>query len=171
MDEIVDFITGKKTPNIGAQANRQKVERFLVEKCGYDKADIQVEKPVALTIAGENYRSNVDIIVQVAGENAILIKCVAGSLGSREREVVAAARVIAQLPVPVAVVSDGNTAVVLDSITGKKTGEGLGAIHGKEAMGKLLGRITGSPYPKARLEREKILFRSFDSDNVNVTRT
>ncbi|MDL2275598.1 hypothetical protein LJC22_05690 [Desulfosarcina sp. OttesenSCG-928-G10] len=31
-DMIVDYITGRKVPHIGAEANRQQVERYLVEK-------------------------------------------------------------------------------------------------------------------------------------------
>ena len=35
---LIDFITGRETPNIGAEENRQVVERFLVEQKGYDAA-------------------------------------------------------------------------------------------------------------------------------------
>ena len=35
-----DYVTGKEIPNIGAEQNRQAVERFLVEKKGFSKQDI-----------------------------------------------------------------------------------------------------------------------------------
>ena len=34
-DTLVDYITGKTVANVGAEANRQAVERFLVQKKGY----------------------------------------------------------------------------------------------------------------------------------------
>ena len=37
---IIDFITGKETPEIGSEANRQKVERLLVADKGFAKRDI-----------------------------------------------------------------------------------------------------------------------------------
>jgi hypothetical protein len=34
-DVIVDFITGQSVPNIGAEVNRQQMERYLIETKGY----------------------------------------------------------------------------------------------------------------------------------------
>jgi hypothetical protein len=95
------------------------------------------------------------------------IKCAAGSLGSREREILAAARITAAYQIPFAVVSDGKTAIILDTLTGKKIGEGMKSIPSKQ---KLLAYEKKSPFPelpKERLRREKLIFRSYDSMNVN----
>ena len=40
---ITDFVTGKEIPNVGAEENRQMVERFLVAEKGFSKADIEVD--------------------------------------------------------------------------------------------------------------------------------
>jgi hypothetical protein len=40
---IIDYVTGKAIPNVGAEENRQMVERFLVNEKGYSKADIEVD--------------------------------------------------------------------------------------------------------------------------------
>ena len=58
----------------------------------------------------------------------MVVKCAAGSLESREREVVSAARIFASHPLPRAVVTDSQTAVVYDVISGKKISQGLEAI-------------------------------------------
>ena len=39
---ITDFVTGKDLPNIGAEENRQVIERFLIEQKGYLKEDLQI---------------------------------------------------------------------------------------------------------------------------------
>ena len=169
---ITDFVTGHEIPNIGAEENRQAVAQYLVNAKGYSKDDIELDVNIDLTIAGELYHSRVDLVVRVSGEKLriMAIKCAAGSLGSREREIVAAARLLENYQIPSAVVSDGKTAIVLDTVSGKKTGEGMAAIPSKEAAVSMLDSYRPISLPADRLEREKLIFRTYDSENVNVLR-
>lgn len=168
---LTDFITGRTVPDVGAEANRQAVERLLVTAKGYAKSEIRVDAPITVMVGGEAYRSRIDLLVQVDGKPFMAVKCAAGSLGSREREIVAAARVLDETrPVPLAVVSDGKTAVVLESCSGKKRGEGLEAVPEKAAARQLADNLDLGPLDPHRLERERIVFRSYDMDNVNVVR-
>ena len=171
---ITDFVTGKEIPNVGAEENRQMVEQFLVNEKGFLKEDIAVDVDIELSIAGETYRSQIDLVVSVDDEYGstpfMAIKCAAASLGSREREILAAARLLAENQVPYSVVSDGKTAIVLDTVSGKNLGEGLNAILSKAEARERLGEIKPLPFPKEKREREKLIFRSFDSMNVNVGR-
>jgi hypothetical protein len=121
---IKDFITGKEVPDIGAEANRQAVERFLVEKKGYAKEDIEVDADIEILIAGEKYCSQVDLIVSAKEKRVMLFKCAAASLASREREAIAAARLFSdEYQIPFSVVSDGESAFVQDTHSGKKKRE------------------------------------------------
>ena len=124
---ITDFVTGQAIPNVGAEENRQAVERYLVDVKGYSKNDIEADVKLDMTVAGKPYSSQVDLVVTAgaAKKRIMAFKCAAGSLGSREREIVAAARLLDDYQIPLAVVSDGKTAIVLDTISGKKIGEGL----------------------------------------------
>ena len=169
---ITDFVTGREVPNVGAEENRQAVEKYLIDKKGYLKEDINVDVDMAITVAGELYRSQVDLVVSSDGGKTrfMAIKCAAGSLGSREREIVAAARLLNEYQIPCAVVSDGKTASVLDTATGIKTGDGLDAIPSKgEALAQLKS-YTSLAFPEERREREKLIFRTYDIENVNVQR-
>ncbi|MBC2712534.1 MAG: type I restriction enzyme HsdR N-terminal domain-containing protein [Desulfosarcina sp.] len=167
-DVIVDFITGQPVSNVGAEANRQQVERYLVEEKGYRREDVIVDAPIDVEIDGNVYRSTVDLVVQVESRPLMAVKCAAGSLGSREREIVSAARLYGTSPMPLAVVSDGSSATVLDAATGKKTGDGLAAIPTRsEAVNLAQAKPPPSVAPD-RLAREKLVFRSYDSMNVNV---
>ena len=169
---ITDFITGKDLPNIGAEENRQVTERFLIELKGYLKEDIQIDVDIEMTVAGELYRSQLDLVVSADGGKTrfMAIRCAAGSLGSREREIVAAARLLDNYQIPFSIVSDGKTAIVLDTVSGKKVGEGLAAIPSKKEATKKLESLELLPFPKDRLEKEKLIFRTYDSENVNVQR-
>lgn len=168
-DVVVDYITRRSVPNIGAEINRQQVERYLVEKKGYRHAEVVVDAPIQVEIDGEIYRSTVDIVVQIKDRPVIAIKCAAGSLGSREREIVSAARLLTASPLPLAVVSDGFNATVLEPASGKKKGEGLAAIPSRSEAVELAKTAPPSPVAPDRLAREKLVFRSYDSMNVNVT--
>lgn len=167
---IIDFITGKEIPDVGPEANRQRVERVLVEQKGYAKEDIEVDAPLEVEIAQKVYRSSVDLVVSVDGRRLMAVKCVAGSLGSREREIISASRLLDKYQIPFSVASDGKTAIVLGTVSGKKLGEGLNAIPSKEEIKKSSAATRLEPLPEKRLEKEKLIFRSYDSMNVNVMR-
>ena len=81
MQTLVDFITGETVPDTGAEANRQVIEQLLVNAKGFDKKDIEVDADIRLTIAGEPYRSQVDLVISVDETRFMTIKCAAGSLG------------------------------------------------------------------------------------------
>jgi hypothetical protein len=170
---IEDFVTGRDVPEIGAEANRQAVERLLVIEKGYAKEDIEVDAQIEFDVGKERYASQVDLVVSVDGgtKRVMVIKCVPGSLGSSEREILAAARLLdPRYQIPFAVVSDGTTAVVLETTSGKIIGEGLGSIPEKHATRDLLKSMTLSACPAERLERERLIFRTYNCEYVNVAR-
>ena len=169
---VTDFITGKKVPHVGAEANRQAVERYLVENKGYRTGDIEVDASIDLIIGGKAYSSTVDLVVSVAGKRYMVIKCAPGSLGSREREAVSAARLLDRsYQIPLAVVSDGQTATVLDTMTGQKIDQGLASLPSRETAEKKSAETVFQVLAENRCEREKLIFRSYDSMNVNVGRS
>ena len=169
---IMDYVTGREVPNVGAEENRQALEKYLIDEKGYLKEDIEVDVDIAVTVAGEPYRSQVDLVVSPDGGDTrfMVIKCAAGSLGSREREIVAAARLLDEYQIPCAVVSDGRKAIVLDTVTGKKIGDGLEAIPSKQEAVDRLKSMAPQVFPPERREREKLIFRTYDIENVNVQR-
>lgn len=169
-DTLVDYVTGRKVPDIGAESHRQKVERFLVTDRGYDKSDIAVDADIEVVFPEDTYRSQLDMVVSVDGRPVMVIKCVAGSLESRQREVVSAARIYPAGPIPYAVAADGETAVIYDTRTGKKLGEGLNDIPDNRAARAAAATAEPIDITENRLEKERIIFRSYDSMNIHVQR-
>lgn len=166
-DRVIDYITGIEKPNLGAEANRQEMERVLVELKGYDRVDIEVDAPIAFEVKNETYRSKIDLVVKVNGFRCMLIKCAPGSLSSREREVVSAARLLDRYLIPLAIATDGTTAQVWDTLSGRRLGQGMEAVPSKqEAQIKFhLDALTVLD-PEARF-RTQLIFRSYDGMNVN----
>ena len=169
-DEIIDYVTGEAVPDIGAEANRQAVERFLVEEKGWRREQIRVDASFDLVIEGESYAATLDLLVSCGQRVVMALKCCAGSLLSREREILAAARLAADYQIPYSVVSDGRDALVMDTRTGRHLGEGLAAIPAREEIERRLDGLRFEPLDAKRLRGQKLIFRSYDSMNVNVRR-
>ncbi|MDJ0803368.1 MAG: type I restriction enzyme HsdR N-terminal domain-containing protein [Desulfobacterales bacterium] len=168
-----DYLTGREIPDIGAEANRQAVARYLVEHKGYSKTAIRGDAPLEIDVDGEAYRSRIDLLV-MAGEPPrpfMAVKCAPGSLGSREREIVSAARIHGAYQIPLALVSDGRNAIVLDTVSGRRIAEGMTGIPDAREADRQMAAKTPVAYPPERLEREKRIFRTYDRENVNIVRS
>ncbi len=130
---ITDFITGKAVRNVGPEASRQLFEKFLVQKKGYAKDDIRVDEKIIVQFKNEDYESTIDLIVCCQGKPIMAITCVAGSIGSYEREILAGARLIYDIQIPIAISTDSRNAIIMDTLTGKKTAQGLESIPSKKS--------------------------------------
>ncbi|HEY6010231.1 MAG TPA: hypothetical protein VIX18_02080 [Nitrospirota bacterium] len=146
-----------------AAAVNRIAEGMLLGEKGYEPADIQKNVVFNVVLGQETATSHVDFLVSVDNRSAMVVKCASGSLSSRERQVVAAARVIGDVPVPVAVVMDPMSALVLDGVTGKVIGEGFVAIPTKVQLTAMLVGKDIKPLPSDKKEREKRILLAFDA--------
>ena len=167
MEQIKDFITGHAIDLVGPEISRQNFEKFLVETKGYDKQEIHVDEPLNVQFQGEEYASSIDLVVCVKDRAVMAVTCVAGSIGSYEREILAGARLLRQYQIPFAVSTDARDAVVMDTLTGKTIGKGLAAVPSRELMQKNLPDLLFEPLEETRKEREMIIYRSFNLEKVN----
>ena len=168
---IDDFITGEPLPNVGSEENRQVVERFLVEEKGFDKWEIMVDADIEVLFKGKPYKSTVDLVVSVEDTRFMAVKCVAGAVETWEREILAAARVFEKdYQIPYCVVCDGQNALVIETATGKRVGDSKDSIFSKEEAERFLQSAVLTPLGEKRREKEQIIFRSYDMENINVKR-
>jgi len=145
-----------------ASAVRHNAGLLLAEK-GYLPEDIRKGVQFEVVLGQESVRSGLDLVVLMDGHAAMVIKCAAGSLSSRERHVVAAARVFDSVPAPIAVVMDPMDAVVLDVMSGKAIGEGFGAIPTRDQLRSMISERERKPLAPEKLEREKRVLLAFDA--------
>lgn len=164
---VTDYVTGKPVRNIGPEAVRQTVEKFLVETKGYDKKDIRVDEQLIVQFKGQDYESSIDLIVCCEGKAVMAITCVAGSTGSYEREILAGARLVYDHQIPFAVSTDARQASVMDTLSGKPIGHGMDAIPSKETILKQMDTLSTTPFDETRKEREMIIYRSFNLEKIN----
>lgn len=95
------------------------------------------------------------------GAPLILIFFCAGEPGSFDREIVAAARLWQEGPVPLALVTDTKTAVLKNAATGETIEKGFHAIPDWEELNRLAGEIETTPLTGDRLERERRLLYTY----------
>jgi hypothetical protein len=168
MEQIKDYITGKEIDNVGSEVSRQNFEKFLVEKKGYRKQDIQVDKPLTVQFKKEEYHSLIDLVVCVENKAVMAITCVAGSIGSYEREILAGARLLVpDYQIPFAVSTDGRHAVIMDTLSGRIIGKDMDAVFSRKKMEEMLPDLLFTPLDKTRKEREMIIYRSFNLEKIN----
>jgi hypothetical protein len=151
-----------------AAAARKMVEYLLLEKKGYAREEVRRQVVFDVILGQETAHSSVDFLVTIAGKKAMVIKCASGSLSSRERQAVAAARLLDSPPVPIAVVADPATAEVLDVMTGKVIGEGFGAIPVRDQILTQMSEKERIPLSPERIEKEKRILLAFDAIRCSV---
>lgn len=167
-ETVIDYITGRSVPDRGPEANRQLFERMLVEKKGYAREEIRVDEPITVQFKGNDYVSSIDLVVFCGDRAAMAVRCVAGSLGSYEREILAGARLLYDYQIPVSISTDGRNALVRDAVSGKVIGEGLASVPSRKEAETLLANLVLSPFPEEKKEREMIIFRSYNlNSNMN----
>jgi len=149
-------------------AVRKLAEAILLEDKGFAPEDIRKNVTFNVILEAETVQSCVDFLVSMEQQDVMVIKCAAGSIASRERQVVAAARVFGERPVPVAVVMDPVSAVVLDGVRGTVLGEGFDAIPTKKQLSAMVKGREIKPFPPEKIEREKRILLAFDALRCSI---
>jgi hypothetical protein len=162
LGKTTDFITGREITDTDDERYRQKLARFLVEVKGYEKSDIKPKRRIEMEIGGKKVLSMVDFVVSVEGSPVMLIKYGPGSLVTRERPALAAARILEHYQIPITVVTNGEDAEILDTVSGNVLATGIEAITDK-ARALEMFRETGLRHLQAKqVEAEKRILSAYD---------
>ncbi len=162
LGETVDYITGRTIVDTHDERSRQKIARFLVEEKGYSKEDIEVRREIPLDVDGNRATSKVDFVLRLDGKAFAIIIFGPGSLVTRERSTLAAARLLEDYEVPFAVVTNGEDAEVMETRSGRVIAEGLEAIPSKEEALERIRMLNLEKVSEKRLEKEKRILYVFD---------
>jgi hypothetical protein len=160
---LTDYLTGESLVDTDDERYRQKLARLLVEERGYAKAELTPRQRIETLFAGQFVVSKIELVVRLAGKSALVIRYGPGSLVTRERPAIAAARVLEEdRLIPLAVVTNGEDAELLDSRSGAVLATGLDAIPTKEALASLVAERDTTPVPAGRREPELRILNAFD---------
>jgi len=162
-ETVRDYLTGRDLPYCDDEYVRQGAEKLLVEDRGYTPDMIRVEPVFEIHLDGETHPARIDLLVYVKELPFMAVKCARGSLVTRERETLAAARLMLDAQVPLSVVFNGDDAHVLDTLTGRVLGEGLEAIPNREKALSMAEALEHVPLPAKRRDKEARIYLAFQT--------
>ncbi len=137
LGELKDFLTGGTLQDTHDERYRQKIARLLVMSMGYPPSKIIPRYPLTVTVGSRNAMVPVDFLIGPATAPLMIIKYGPGSLTTRHRSAMAAAVLIGNRRVPICVVTNGEDAEVLDSLTGNVLASGIADIPSWSALKRM----------------------------------
>ena len=161
---LKDFITGETIVDTDDERYRQKLARFLVEVKGYAKNELTMRQTIETMFNKQFVTSKIDIGISLENRCFMILRYAPGSLVTRERSAIAAARMLkGSYQIPLAVVTNGEDAALLDTYNGKILAQGLEAIPSRDKAEKLLDTLEFRPFSdEKRRERELRIMNAFD---------
>lgn len=152
-----DYLTGEELPDTDDERFRQRLARLMVEEKGFTKAELEPRLTIETLFNSIFVRSVIDLTVSVGSQPCFVLRYGPGSLVTREKPAIAAARLINEnCCLPLAVVTNGQDAELLETKSGKVLAVGMTAIPDREQAAELL---SAHP-PRSQLtgpERERNL--------------
>lgn len=165
LGELEDLITGRSIADTHDERYRQKIARLLVEDQGYVKSDIQPRESLLVQAGDKRAVIKIDFLIKLSGRLCMIIKYGPGSLVTRRRPVLAAARLAASYQIPVAVVTNGEDAEILDGASGKVLSRGLDGIPSKTQLSELASAADFNEIPVERAAMESRLLYCYEVDD------
>jgi hypothetical protein len=160
----VDYITGETIVDTDDERCRQDLAKFLVEKKGYAKNDLEPRLCIETLYNGQYVASTIDITVREDDKRFMILRFAPGSIVTRERSAIAAARVLEpSYQIPLVVVTNCKDAEVLDTYTGKVTRQGLDSIPDRKEAESLVRTLRFEPFDdEEKRDRERRILNAYD---------
>lgn len=161
---LIDYLTGEELADTDDERTRQELARMMVDEKGYAKSDLEPRRAIETLFATQFVRSTITLTVSLDGRRIMVIRYAPGSLVSRERSAIAAARVLEEdYQIPLAVVTNGRDAELLDTGNGQVLASGMEAIPDHHQARELLPTLVfRDRLDDKKRERELRILNSFD---------
>ena len=159
-----DYITGETIVDTDDERCRQELARLLVKEKGYAKSELEPRLCIETLYNKQFVSSTIDITVRVAGKRFMILRFAPGSIVTRERSAIAAARVLEPAyQIPLAVVTNCRDAEVIDTYTGEVLRQGLAGIPGKKEAEDLVKSLRFDPFiDETKKDRERRILNAYD---------
>jgi hypothetical protein len=161
---LLDFLNGEELTDTDDERIRQKLSRMMVEEKEYPRESLVPRLRIDTLFSRCFVTSTIELTVSLQEKWLMIVRYGPGSLVSRERAAIAAARVLnPDYRIPLAVVTNGEDAELLDTRTGKILGYGLDSIPDYPAALEMLDQLEFlPPFEAIKKERELRILNAFD---------
>ncbi len=164
LGELTDCLTGETIPDTHDERYRQKIAKLLLEKRGYAKTEIQARCDLQVQADEKCAIIKVDFKIALNGRIYMIVKYGPGSIVTRRRPALAAARLLSPTQIPVVVVTNGEAAEILDGSTGEIIAHGLEAIPSKTEILNKVSEDAFTLIAPPRFEVESRILYAFEVD-------
>jgi hypothetical protein len=164
LGELTDFITGETLADTHDERIRQELARLLVNDRGFSKKEILPRAPLRIGTRGKQAIIKIDFLIRLDGRIHMVVKYGPGSVITRHRPALAAARLVAAYQVPVVVVTNGREADILDGPSGRHLAGGLGAVSTRADLLERYADTVFAPVPPSRAEMESRILYAYEVD-------
>ncbi|THB80423.1 MAG: adenosine deaminase [Desulfobacteraceae bacterium] len=166
LGETTDFLTGETIADSHDERYRQKIAKLLVHECGFDRSMIDKATPLIIHVGGRKSSIKVDFLVRVGGRISMVIKYNPGSIVTRRQTCLALSRIIAPYQIPVAVMTNGEDAEIIDGNTGEVTANGLARMPGSESLDAIASAHPFEPLPDKTVELASRIVQACEVDGA-----
>ncbi len=165
-----DHLTGEELVDTDDERIRQQISRMMVDERGFRPDELQPRLTIETLFTRNFVTSTIDLTVLLEGRQTMIVRYGPGSLVSRERSALAAARLLnGDYRIPLAVVTNGRDALLLDTITGGALDQGMKAIPERgQLVGMLPSLIFLPPQDEEKRVREKRILNAFDLERCCI---
>lgn len=167
---LFDYLNGEELTDTDDERIRQQISSMMVEDLGYLKEDLAPRLVIETLFTRNFVRSVIDLTITLDGRQVMIVRYGPGSLVSRERSALAAARVLnREYVIPLAVVTNGRSSLLLDTTTGKVIDDSETAIPSREKLRLMLPSLTFlPPQDEEKKTREKRILNAFDLERCCI---
>jgi hypothetical protein len=166
LGKLSDALTGQTLDDTLDERYRQKIARLLVEGKGYQPQDIEPRRELLLQADSRRAVIRIDFVVRTDGKAGMVIRFGPGSMVSRERPALAVSRLVEAYQVPVAVVTNGEDAEILDGESGKVIGRGLEAVPTRAELAQRVRHYAFPVIPRERAVMESRVAFCYEVDGA-----
>lgn len=164
LGELDDFITGEPIKDTHDERYRQQLARLMVNRKGYLKSDIEPCKSLLVMAGKRKAVIKIDFLIKLSGKVCMVIKYGPGSIVTRRRPLLAISRVLEPYQIPIAVVTNGEDAEIIEGSSGNVISRGLGTIPSKSQLIEIASGNHFKPIAAARAERESRIVYCYEVD-------
>ena len=165
LGKLTDYITGETLKDTHDERYRQKIARRLVDKLEYVKEDIEPRKTIVAKADEKKAILKIDFAITLAGKTCMVLKYGPGSLVTRRRSVLAISRLIVPYQVPVAVITNGRDAEIINGTSGEVIASGLESIPPKSDLTIMAASEAFAPISDQQAEMESRILYCYEVDD------
>jgi hypothetical protein len=163
---LQDFLTGDTLPDTDDERIRQGLARLLVEQLGYGKDELEPRLTISSCFNNNRVLSLIELTARINGRRLFILRYGPGSLVTREAAAVAAARILdPEYRIPLAIVTNGRDAELIETGRGKVLAEGMNCIPSRQQAGDLQQKYVFEPFTDpGRRDKALRILNVFDQE-------